>query len=269
MRPPAWALAVAVAASSCARPLMTLPTGSGTDAPDAPAALARATETCRAVRAITAEVAVSGAVAGQRVRARLLVGLADPESARLEAVAAFGPAFIFAAANGDAALLLPHDGRVVEHGAPADLLEAVSGLPLGGDDLRSTLTGCTAGVAVRRARAVGGRWIVVTDERGDDIYLGRGAGPSAWRVVAIVHHPGPGEEWRAEFDAFQGGLPTEVRLAGRAARAFDLRLVLSQVDVNMPIDPQAFRLRVPPSAVPMSLTELREAGPLGATSHGR
>mgnify|MGYP003346975584 CR=1 FL=1 len=51
---------------------------------------------------------------------------------------------------------------------------------------------------------------------------------------------------------------------GRVVRDFDLRLDLSQVDVDVPIDAEAFRVRVPPSTTPMSLADLRESGPLAA-----
>ena len=59
------------------------------------------------------------------------VGVAAPASARLEAVAPFGPPlFIFAATDDDATLLLPRDERVLEHGRPAEVLDAVAGVPL-------------------------------------------------------------------------------------------------------------------------------------------
>ena len=79
--------------------------------------LAPATATCRAVRTLTAEIAVSGSAGGHRLRGRLSAGVAAPASVRLEAVAPFGPPlFIFVAMGDDAALLLPVMEIVWQHG---------------------------------------------------------------------------------------------------------------------------------------------------------
>src|SRR5690242_870483 len=122
-RAAALALA-ALAATSCGAPLLKLPTGTGTPAPDAADALAQATRTCRTVSTFSAEIAVSGSVGGQRLRGRLLAGLAAPASMYMEAPAPFGgPLFVLAATADDATLLLPRDRRVLEHGRPDQVLE--------------------------------------------------------------------------------------------------------------------------------------------------
>ena len=56
-------VALAVTATACGAPLMKLPSGAGAPAPDAAAAWSQATRACRAVRTLTAEIAVSGSVA--------------------------------------------------------------------------------------------------------------------------------------------------------------------------------------------------------------
>src|SRR5439155_5584581 len=135
--------AIAFVSVSCAPRLMRLPATAGTPATDGPDALADATSACRAVNSISAEIAVAGSVAGQRLRVRMTAGLAPPASARLEAAAPFGgPIFIFAAVNDDATLLLPRDDRVLEHGRSEAVLEAVAGVPLDAAELREALTGC-------------------------------------------------------------------------------------------------------------------------------
>jgi hypothetical protein len=46
----------------------------------------------------------------------------------------------------------------------------------------------------------------------------------------------------------------------------DLRLALSDVDINVPLGPEVFDVEIPGGADPLSLEELRRAGPLGASS---
>ena len=96
-------VALALTVSACAPRFVKLPSGPGTPASDAADALAEATAACRAVSSITADVAASGSVGGQRLRGHILVGLAAPASARLEAVAPAGPPlFIFTSHDRDA-----------------------------------------------------------------------------------------------------------------------------------------------------------------------
>src|SRR4051812_16774938 len=159
-------------AASCGAPLMKLPAGPGVAASDAPAALDEATRACRSIQTITAEIAVSGSVGGRRMRGRLLAGLASPASARLEAPAPFGPpAFIFVARGNDATLLLPRDRRVLEHGSPEAVLEAVTGVSMPPAELRTTLTGCADGEATDEARSLGDGWLMIPGRK--RLYLRR------------------------------------------------------------------------------------------------
>ena len=237
---------------------MKLPSGAGTPAADVRDALVEATTACQGVRTLSAEVAVSGSVADQGVRGRMLIGLAAPDRARIEAVAPFGqPVFIFVATNADATLLLPRDQRVLEHGKPADVLEAVAGIPLDGRDLRGALTGCPSAPDVESGRALGDDWRLVSDGP-DTVYLHRDARTGPWRVAAVLHKPAGHEPWRAEYKESQSGLPRSVRLAGAH---FDLRLALSQVDVNAALGDDVFQVQLPRSLQPITIDELRRARP--------
>ncbi len=259
--------------------LPSLPTASS-PAVDAADVLAAATRECRNVRTLTAEVAVSGSVGGQRVRVRLSVGVERPDSARLEANAPFGaPIFIFAATAGHATLLLPRDDRVLRDGNPERVLEAAAGVPLGAADLRTLLTGCLPDGEHGPLVAVGDDWRVLSTLRGDgrsSVYLRREHGSQPWRVVAAVEHRGEDIEvqgqarwaaaWRADYRDVLNGLPRTVHLAsidaaGGVTGAFDLTLALSQVDTNVTIDPAAFHVTVPATAQPITLEELRDARP--------
>ena len=246
---------------------MRLPPPGGGPTADATDAVRDATAACRAVSSITAEVAVRGSVGGNGLRARLLAGLASPSSARLEAAAPFGqPVFIFVARNNDATLLLPRDGRILEHGQPAAVLEAVAGVPLDAADLRGALTGCASTPRPNAAMQPADEWRIVPDGPGE-VYLRRDARAGRWQIVAAVHRGAGASGWRAEYRDFQpdgaaAGLPRAVRLVSEDGKRFDLRLTLSQVEINVPLDADAFRVQAPPRTEPITLDELKRSGPL-------
>jgi len=252
--------AVALASASCGGPLVKLPSGPGPFAPDAADALTGATAACRAVSTLSAEVGVSGSVGGRRLRGNLFVGVAPPASARIEAVAPAGqPIFIFVATGNDATLLLPRDNRVLQRGRPAAVLEAAAGAPLDAVELRETLTGCVLSAGDAQGRQFGADWRVITVGP-TEVYLRRNASPARWQLVAAVHR-----EWRAEYGDFNGGLPRTIRLASDDGKRFDLRLKLSQVEMNARLGPDVFRVQVPPDAAPITIEELKRSGPLGSS----
>lgn len=265
---PAVCLAAALLASSCARPAIKLPSGPGEPATDGRAVLSQATASCAAIRTFTAEVRLTGKIQGQPIRARLLVGTAAPASARVEVVAPIGaPVFIFTARGDDATLLMPRDLRVLEHGRPDEILAAIAGVPLNAEALRETLTGCApADPDVGAARQFGQDWRVVEVNGSDAIItLHRDPAGGAWRLVAIERRDERGgRRWQAVYSDVQNNVPLTVRLAslGAAPRdAFDLQLSLSQIDTNVPLDADAFRVTIPSGATPISLDELRHARP--------
>jgi hypothetical protein len=261
-------LLIPLLTASCGAPLMKLPSGPATPASDASAALIEATATCRTVNTITAEIAVSGSVGGRGLRARLVAGLASPASARLEAAAPFGqPVFIFVARGNDATLLLPRDGRVLEHGRPEAVLEAIAAVPLDAAALRVVLTGCTSAPDLASARQIGDDWRVVPDGP-REVYLHREARGMPWRLVAVVNREADATTWRGEYRGFGtagavNGLPQTVRLASVGANRFDLRLTLSQVAINETLDAAAFTVQIPAGTAPITLAELKNSGPLG------
>ena len=261
----ALVLALSVVCASCGAPLLKLPSGPGAPAPDGRQAIDDATAACRAVSTITLEMSVSGSIAGNRVRGRLLAGLARGASAsvRLEAVAPFGqPVFILTAIGSDASLLLPRDNRVLEHGRPDAVLEAVTGIPLDAPALLAVVTGCTTTVPdAGAARALGEAWRVVP-AGADELYVNR-ENAGAWRLVTTLHRAADAG-WRAEYRNFQDGLPRSIRLISARSGAFDLQLGLSQVELNRPLGADVFRIQVPPSASPITLDDVKASGPLGA-----
>jgi hypothetical protein len=180
-------------------------------------------------------------------------------------VAPFGPPlFIFVATGNDATLLLPRDDRVLRHGRPSEVLNAVAGVPLDAADLRELMTGCAAGgaTASAQARAFGADWRVVPAGHDGELYLHREQEGAPWRLVAVTAHSEDGRRWRADFLDFQNSLPRTIRLTSSGAAPFDLRLALSQVETDVALDADVFRVHIPASAVPITLEELRRSGPL-------
>jgi len=91
-------------------------------------------------------------------------------------------------------------------------------------------------------------------------------GGAPWQLVAMLHNPRGAAGWRAEYRDFDRGLPRGIRLISLERNRFDLRLALSQVDVNTPMGAEVFEVDVPGDARPITIDELREAGPFARTS---
>jgi len=102
----------------------------------------------------------------------------------------------------------------------------------------------------------------VISSGGESVYLHRDARTAPWRVAAVVHDAGGSDEWRAEYRDYEAGLPHMVRMTNRDRKRFDLRLTLSQVEINSPLGAEVFRVDVPRSATPIDIRELEAAGPL-------
>ena len=255
-----WALGLGMIVSGCAPRLLSLPTDPGNPLPDFAEIHRRATAACAGVRTLTAELSLSGRVGGRTLRGRAIAGFERPNSLRLEGVAPFGPpGFILAGGGDGATLLLPRGNRVLRDARAEDILGALTGVALAPADLQAILTGCVASMP----GAMGGRlhqrgWASI-DLPGDaTLYLERvGAG---WRPRA-ARRPG----WQIEYPSWQGGFPRDVRLRSvDPAVDVELTAALSQIEANITIDPAAFTVNVPADALPLTMAELLEAGPLRA-----
>jgi hypothetical protein len=252
---------LAVALVSCAPTAPALPSGSGTPFPEAATAYAEATQQCRGVRTLSAELRLSGRAGQTKLRGRILAGFAAPARLRLEAPAPFGrPVFVLVADNGDATLVLYKAGRVLQGAPPDAIVDALAGVALDPDQLRSAIAGCGFGATTATAgRTYPGDWASV-DADGSTNWLHRADG--AWRVVAASRD---GMEIR--YENFSSGRPSTVRVHTRmSGSATELAITLSQVEINTELGAEVFQVEVPRDAAPITLEELREAGPLGSSS---
>jgi hypothetical protein len=252
-------------ASACAPKAPELPSGAGTPFPDAAAAYTEATSQCRTVRTLSAELALSGRAGRQKLRGRILGGLSEPGRVRLEAPAPFGrPVFTLVVRDGMATLVLNRDRRVVRDAPPAALVEALTGVALGPDELRAALAGCGVGVEeVSSGQSYPGDWVAIQGSQSKS-WLRRVGG--SWRLVANAR-----DALEVRYDEFASGRPSVVRVRSTPAQgaSTDLTLRLSQVDINVTLGPEVFQVEVPDDATPLSLQELRRAGPLGDSSAGK
>jgi hypothetical protein len=252
------ALALFVISTGCAPRLATLPSGPGASYPEFSTAYAQATQTCREVRTLRAVLAISGR-AGRRLRAEIDAGFATPGRVRLELPAPGKPIFVFAT-NGDrATLLLPRDGRVLRDAPPGATLEALAGISVEPDELRTVIAGCGLGSAQPTGgRAFGPEWVAI--DAGDAVHWLRQVG-GTWQLAASTRGA-----LDVRYTDYAAGRPSTVRLR-TAARAgsptTDLTIRLSQVDVNEPLEASVFDVEIPANAVPLTLDELRRSGPLG------
>lgn len=257
--------------ASCAPRLVTLPSGSGSAFPDFGTAYGEATDACGGVRTMVAVLAISGRTNGQRLRAKIDAGFEAPARVRLELPAPGKPFFTYVATGDAATLLLPRDGRVLRDAPPAATLEALAGVSIGPEDLRRIVSGCgLASGPPTSARGFAGGWVSV-DSGSTTTWLQQVGG--IWRLMAASRRTDRGLVGPLEvrYADVVGGRPSTIRLrtladdsvGGPQAASMDLTIRLSQVDINTSLDPEAFEIAVPADATPMTLDELRRAGPLG------
>ena len=247
---------VAMALSACAVHVPPRPTGEVTPDPTAMDTFTAAIVGCRGLRSLTAELSLSGRAGGDRIHGRVVAGLESGGALRLEGLAPFGaPLFVLAGRDEMATLLLPRDHRVLADTRIAVVLGRLTGLALGADDLRLILSGC---LAVTPTPSLGrrwrGGWQAVTLESDRVAYLRTHAGHA---VVAAADY-GP---WRVDYADHLNGWPRTVRVRRADGTATDVTARVTQLEINVPIDPKAFAIDVPPGTTPMTIDELRPVTP--------
>jgi len=252
---------LAIAIAACAPPRApSLPTGAGAAFPEFASAYASAVTACADVKTFTSVLAMSGRAGRTKLRGRLEAGFAAPASMRLEGIAPFGrPIFVLTAAGENGTLVLSRDNRVLRDAPAGSIVEALAGVPVGAAAMRTIVTGCglTQDEAPTAGRSYANGWAAIEFPT-HVAYLQRIAG--VWQLAAATR--GTLSIFYADFDHHR---PATIRLrvedAGRVTA--DITLRVSQADVNTPLGAQAFDADVPADAEPLTLDELRRAGPLG------
>ena len=253
-------LIVSVALAGCGTRPPVLPGGAAAPFPGFAAAYQDATAACRGVRTITASMGMSGKAGSTKLRGRIDAGFAAPDRARLEGVPPFGkPVFVLVAEGGRGTLVLTRENRVLRDAPPDQIVEALAGVRLGPDALRTVVSGCGFEGTPGEGRQYSNGWVAAS-VGGGDIYLRRGT--AGWEVGAATRGP-----VTVTYADFAGGRPATIRIRaladGRATA--DLTLRLSDVEINTPLAPNVFQVELPDAPVPLSLDELRRAGPLGGS----
>jgi hypothetical protein len=254
------------AASCGGPPRVTLPTGAGSPFPGFASAYTEATVECRSVKTMSASLSLSGRAGTTKLSARIDAGFAESGRLRLEGFprVSFGgkPFFVLVARGGEATLVLTRDARVLTAAAPAAIIEALTGVALDPDQLRAVVSGCgLAATDPTGGHAFDNGWASV--DAGDaTVFLRQLEG--AWRVAAARR-----ESLTVEYSDFSSGRPSTLRLhttPGAGVVPADLTLRISQVEINTPLENTVFSADVPREARPITLEELRRAGPLGDQS---
>lgn len=250
-------IVLGLAVSACAARTPARPAGAPAADATAIAAFTRATAACRGFRSLTAELSLSGRAGGERIRGRVITGLEAGGSVRLEGVAPFGPpAFILAGRQETATLLLPREHRVLERTPVSAVLERLTGLALGADDLRLMVSGCLAdNAAPADGKQWPGGWQTVALGADRVAYLRQRQG----QMVVVAAGYGP---WQIDYAEHLGGYPRVVRVRRSGDATTDVTARVGALEVNTTINPLAFTLAIPPDAEPMTLDQLRSVAPL-------
>ncbi len=254
------ALAGLLLMTSCATRLPPRPAGAPLPDPTAADAFATATALCTAPFrfAVEGELSLSGRAAGERVRGRVLFGLQEGGSIRLEAPAPFGaPFFILAGRNERAMLLLPRERRVLRDTGVAEVLERITGLALGADDLRLIISGCLVEKATPgEGRQWASDWKAVTIAPNRVAYLRMQNGKPVLTAADFG-------AWHVDYAAHQAnGVARSVRVRRASDNAIDITARIDQFTTGGPIDSRAWSVDVPSDADPMTLDDLRSIAPL-------
>jgi hypothetical protein len=245
--------------SACAPTLFVPPAGPGEPAPDAAAAWADATKSCRGVTSYQGSLRVSGRINGDRIPTTVtILNGATLAGLDLEATAAGRQIFRMAGTANDATLYI-NEGHRYAKGPPEELTEALVGVKLGPSRWLALVTGC---VATSPDFVSGVRYdkdLAVMTPTGR-VFLSMMDG--AWHA-----HRGLFDGLVVEYEHYTAAVsafPSQWRIDSERDRnpSVALSIEVDKATAGASIGPKAFTISLPPDAAPMTLDELRASGPL-------
>jgi hypothetical protein len=230
---------------ACAGHRFVVPAGPGLPAPEGAAAWAEASRACRDARSYSASLRVSTV---RRMPAITLLAIVTADGRiRLEASSLF-----YLAGTATRAQLLLTDGTRLVVARADEIVDALIGVKLGPERLLALLTGCVSTKPALAGAERFGKVIAVTTGDGR-VFLEQRDG--RWQGVAgevdglVVDYRLLGY-WPAEWRATTAHVTPEVTL----------KVSVDDSTINDPaIDqhPDAFTLKIPANASPMTIDELR------------
>ncbi len=212
---------------------------------------------------MTAEIGLSGRAGDESIGGRVVAGFERPASMRLQGVGPLlvGSVFTLVAREGSATLVLHRESAILRNEPPEAILEAMTGVALAPADLQAVFTGCV----LPAPRAISGTLHanglasidVETTElprRTARLFLRRSG--AQWQLRAAQR-----ERWQIQYQPGTGSFPQSVQLIAPEVRV-NIKAALSQIETNESLDPAAFTADVKKDLTPITLKELRDAGPL-------
>ena len=242
----------------CASTGLILPEGPSRPFADYQGRFNQATGPCQRVRTMQVAMRVNAESRQTTFRGEVLGALSRPASLRLVGVAPFGlPGFILVATLDDApVLVLPREKRVVTATAVDDLLSMVAGVSLSTEDFLAVLTGCVVPAPEpQQAKIYENGWIGVKVDPESTAYL-----QTVDNVPVIIAGRRPG--LTAWYSDHVRGLPRRIDLRARddSGRTSSLTVTLSQLSVNIDLQPEIFSAETPDDYVYVTLEEFQSEG---------
>lgn len=243
--------------SACATRVFVPPAAPVTPDPNAAAIWSEVTTRCRDTQRYVAGMRVNGWAGANRER------LAPPtmhgavtrtDDIYLEIPVPGGPVLQMAGRGGEVTVLLPRDRRAMR-GATREIVAALTGLDWGPRELLDVLTGCVAPTAGNVSGGRTGRLLHVRLSPSADAWLRESSG--RWQL-----HAARVDGWLLEYRRHDVFWPAEIRVTASSPTPLDLTFTLTTQQANIDVPDTAFALAVPGDYTPLTLEELRAAGPL-------
>ncbi len=245
-----WILmaALGLAALGCTPKALVVKTG----VPSAQELLQRLQEQDAKVSSLQAVGSLKWARQGERQSVEQALILSRPGNLRLEALSPMGPSLLSLSINkGIAEVYVPGEGRALRGAASDRIMERLFSLPMKVEEALGVLCGrpplCSPASA--QAKAEAGLWVLDLDCRDSGLHQQLRMEPVHSDPLSMVILSPAGQvlaniSWSGFQQLNDLRLPTEIRaeVPGKESR---LELRLKELEPNLPIPEERFRLQIP------------------------